>query len=171
MLERRAIAQAHRPDEFQPWLLEDLQRLHRFSAAAGVALGLTAQRPPIAPALYPDVPAALVADLDPIYTEDLSAPLSIGTDELTPVTLHVGPSPGGASAQLSDLDFIPVYRPSPGLGGEGVAGVPSGRGESTSCSRGGRCRRCPGSPPRSTTSAAVSGAPPNSSQAPASWPR
>ena len=117
-LERRAIAQAHRPAVFEPWLLEDPNGWTGSRRPRAWPAGLTGQPPPIAPAIYPDVPAALVADLDPILTEDFIAPVSIGTDELTPVMVRIGPSPGGASAELSDLDFIPVYRPSPGLGGE-----------------------------------------------------
>jgi tetratricopeptide (TPR) repeat protein len=117
-LERRATAQASRPAMFRGWLLEDLERLHEFSLAADQAAALARGHGVVGPGLYPNVPAALVDPLDPVKTQDFGAPFSVGTDELTPVTLDVGPAGGGASAFLSDLAFIPAYRPLPGLGGD-----------------------------------------------------
>jgi len=117
-LERRAAAQARRAAMFRPWLIDDLERLREFSRAAGEAAALIGAQRVVGPGLYPTVRAAITDTLNPIQTEDFGAPLSVGTDELTPVTLHVGPSPGGASASVSDLAFIPTYRPSVGLGGE-----------------------------------------------------
>jgi cellulose synthase operon protein C len=119
VLERRAVAGAQRPAMFRPWLIEDLERSHKFSLAADQATTLADQPLILGRGLYPDVPAAIVSSsLDPISAEDFSAPFSIGTDELTPVTLQVGPPPGGAGGIVSDLAFIPTYRPVVGLGGE-----------------------------------------------------
>jgi len=117
-VERQAAARAAVPGPFASWLIEYLERDGRFTAAAALAAALMGHRIAFQPALYPVVPGTLTADTDPIVSEDLADPISLGTGELKPVTLFVGPAPAGAGAYVSDLSFIPIYRPVTGLGGD-----------------------------------------------------
>ena len=98
----------------RPWRIDYLEREHRFRAAATGAAALVGRRVAVQPGLYPIVRSTLTPETDPIVREDLAGPISLSTGELTPVMLLVGPAPGGASATLSDLSFIPAFRPMTG---------------------------------------------------------
>ena len=87
----------------------------RWAQAAGAAKRLSE----MAPATVVDGP--LVANAagggfrHPLDVEDAFGPISLGTGRMTPLLVSLQPSPGGADASVTDLSFMPPYRPLPGI--------------------------------------------------------
>ena len=121
-VQRRATAKATQAVPFQAELIDYLQRAHQFSGAAQAASVLATESrlsSTTVHGLFPQVSVAPEFETPGLaIAEDLNRPLSSGADELKPIRFVVGPGPGGAGATVSDLSFLPVYRPAPGLGGE-----------------------------------------------------
>ena len=81
-----------------------------WSQAAGVAKRLADM--PVATVadgpLVADVPAAAT---DTRSTSRSLGPLSLGAGHVTPLRVSFQPPPGGADASVTDLSFMPRYRP------------------------------------------------------------
>ncbi len=114
----RVVASAPRSAVYQAWLLDYLQRAHKFATAARVAARLAVVHRFLAgPALFADLP-----DTEPAGStgqeEDADQPISTGTGTMAPawVSPPSRTSPT-ESSPLTDLSYLPVYLPMSGVGG------------------------------------------------------
>jgi cellulose synthase operon protein C len=123
--QRRAVAGDAASAELQARLLDYLQRGHRFTQAAAVAVGLAAVHTfPSGAELYASpFPASpsdpnTAAQRDASGDEDVTDPLSTGVGLMEPANIDVIDEPGTSpSASVANLSFLPVFVPMDGIGG------------------------------------------------------
>jgi tetratricopeptide (TPR) repeat protein len=121
--QRRAVAGLASSAELQARLLDYLQRGHRFPEAATVAAQLTSVHGfPSGVELFASPFATSPSDVGAgapsgAGDEDVFDPLSTGVGVMMPAEILSRPAqPGAEGLQVSNLAFLPVFVPMPGIG-------------------------------------------------------
>jgi tetratricopeptide (TPR) repeat protein len=117
--QRRALDRVPDSAAVQVRLVDYLERDHRFGEAADVNVALLGSGVswPHGPALIARRDAGYLATADGAAREDALGPVSIGTGRLLPVSLNLGYGQLPRTDGVTDISFIPPFRPVDGLTG------------------------------------------------------